>query len=42
MAELLGLVGKIQASAIDAGQGAEAEMTAADIDREIARLSKKA
>ena len=41
MAELLGLVGKIQASAIDAGEGAYSEMSAAEIDRQIALLSKK-
>jgi hypothetical protein len=41
MAELLGLVGRIQAAAIDAGEGAYSEMSAAEIDRQIALLSKK-
>jgi len=41
MAELLGLVGRIQAAAIDAGEGAYSEMSAAEIDRQIALLAKK-
>jgi hypothetical protein len=42
LAEMLGLAGKLQAGAIDAGEGAHSEMSAAELDREIARLAKKA
>ena len=41
LAEMLGLAGKLQSGAIDAGEGSASEMSAADIDREIARLSKR-
>jgi len=41
LAELLGIAGRLQAGAIDAGEGAYSEMSAEDLDREIARLSRK-
>jgi hypothetical protein len=40
LAEMLGLLGRAQAGAIDAGEEREAEMSAAELDREIQRLRK--
>lgn len=39
IAEMLGLVGKVQVTALDTGETREAEMTPEALDREILRLS---
>lgn len=39
LAEMAGLLGKIQSAALDTGETREAEMSPEDIDREILRLS---
>ncbi len=38
LAEMAGLIGKVQSGALDTGETREAEMLPDDIDREIARL----
>lgn len=39
LAEMAGLLGKVQTTALDTGETRDSEMTAEDIDRELARLS---
>ncbi len=40
LAEMAGLLGKVQTGALDTGETREAEMSPEDIDRELARLAR--